>query len=61
MSKEKIKPGTRRKIEGRDHVWSGSRWVESMGFWTKDKTKTVKEKGKLQDYRLDLLPKTGTN
>ena len=53
MAKEsKIKPGTRRKIEGRDHVWSGSKWVESMGFWTKDKTKTVKTKGGRQDYRL---------
>lgn len=48
MAKEQIKRGTRRKIEGRDHVWNGKKWIESMGFWRKQKTKTVGGK----DYRL---------
>ena len=48
MAKEQIKQGTRRKIEGRDHVWNGKKWTESMGFWRKQKTKTVGG----QDYRL---------
>ena len=48
MADEKIKPGTRKTIEGRKHVWSGTRWVEEMGFWKPKLTKT--EKG--QDYVL---------
>ena len=48
MSNEKIKPGTRRVIGGRNHVWSGSRWVEEMGFWKRRKTKTING----QKYRL---------
>ena len=48
MANEKIKPGTRKTIEGRRHIWNGRRWIEEMGFWKPRLTKT--EKG--QDYIL---------
>ena len=48
MTNKKIKPGTVKVIEGRKHVWSGSKWVEQMGFWKPQKTKTING----EDYRL---------